>query len=252
MQYDRPKKTPDQEMIFGRHPVMDALEAKRNFEKIILAANVRGPFEKDLRKACKELDVPLQTVPKERLNNYTRKNHQGVVALLSPIPYYQVEDLLLLAYEKGKHPLFVLLDGVTDVRNIGAIARSAEAAGADALIIPKKGSAQINDSAMKSSAGALNHLPVCRVNSLIQTAEYLQMNGLQLIAADLQGEKMLYDLELNLPLALIMGDEHKGVNRVLLEKVDEHFLLPMRGQTDSFNVSVATGITLYEIMRQQK
>lgn len=245
------KQSIETELIYGRHPVIDALKAARSFEKIILASNVRGDFEKELRYACKQANVPLQNVPKERLNKYTKKNHQGVIGFVSPIPYYLLEDILPLVYERGETPLFVLVDGVSDVRNIGAIARSAEAAGAQALILPKKGSAQINDASMKSSAGALSHLPVCRVNSLMQAVEELQLNGIQVIAADLKGEKMLYELDLTGPLAIVMGDEHKGVNRMLLEKVDHYFQIPMRGKTDSFNVSVATGIILYEVLRQQ-
>jgi len=239
------------ELLYGRHPVVDALENNRTIEKVLLSNAIHGEFEKRLRYLCKETNVPMQVVPKERLNSITRKNHQGVIAFVSPIPYYHVEDILPMVYDKGETPLFVLVDGVTDVRNIGAIARSAEAAGAHALVLPKKGSAQINDEAMKSSAGALSSLPVCRVNSLMTTVEFLQLNGVQVIAADLKGDKMLYDLELNGPLAIVMGDEAKGVNRMLLEKVDQPFKIPMRGQTDSFNVSVATGIILYEVLRQQ-
>lgn len=239
------------ELLYGRHPVVDALENNRTIEKVLLSNAIHGEFEKRLRYLCKETNVPMQVVPKERLNSITRKNHQGVIAFVSPIPYYHVEDILPMVYDKGETPLFILVDGVTDVRNIGAIARSAEAAGAHALVLPKKGSAQINDEAMKSSAGALSLLPVCRVNSLMTTVEFLQLNGVQVIAADLKGDKMLYDLELNGPLAIVMGDEAKGVNRMLLEKVDHPFKIPMRGQTDSFNVSVATGIILYEVLRQQ-
>jgi 23S rRNA (guanosine2251-2'-O)-methyltransferase len=239
------------ELLYGRHPVVDALENNRTIEKVLLSNAIHGEFEKRLRYLCKETNVPMQVVPKERLNSITRKNHQGVIAFVSPIPYYHVEDILPMVYDKGETPLFILVDGVTDVRNIGAIARSAEAAGAHALVLPKKGSAQINDEAMKSSAGALSLLPVCRVNSLMTTVEFLQLNGVQVIAADLKGDKMLYDLELNGPLAIVMGDEAKGVNRMLLEKVDQPFKIPMRGQTDSFNVSVATGIILYEVLRQQ-
>jgi 23S rRNA (guanosine2251-2'-O)-methyltransferase len=239
------------ELLYGRHPVVDALENNRTIEKVLLSNVIHGEFEKRLRYLCKEANVPMQIVPKERLNSITRKNHQGVIAFVSPIPYYHVEDILPMVYDKGETPLFILVDGVTDVRNIGAIARSAEAAGAHALVLPKKGSAQINDEAMKSSAGALSLLPVCRVNSLMTTVEFLQLNGVQVIAADLKGDKMLYDLELNGPLAIVMGDEAKGVNRMLLEKVDQPFKIPMRGQTDSFNVSVATGIILYEVLRQQ-
>jgi 23S rRNA (guanosine2251-2'-O)-methyltransferase len=238
------------EIIYGRHPVTDALENAQTIEKVLLSNGIHGEFEKRLRFLCKEANVPLQIVPKERLNSITRKNHQGILAFVSPIPYYNLEDILPMVYDRGETPLFILVDGVTDVRNMGAIARSAEASGAHALVIPKKGSAQINDEAIKSSAGALSSLPVCRVNSLMNTVDYLQLNGIQVVAADLKGEKMLYDLDLTGPLAIVMGDEAKGVNRMLLEKVNHYFRIPMRGKTDSFNVSVATGIILYEVLRQ--
>ncbi len=252
MRYPKKHHKIEAELIYGRHPVLEGIDAGRSFEKILLASHIRGDFEKTLRQACKQANIPLQTVPKERLQQLSRKNHQGVIGIVSPIPYYLLEDILPLIYERGESPLFVLLDGVSDVRNLGAIARSAEAAGAHALVLPKKGAAQINDAAMKSSAGALSFLPVCRVNSLIQAVEYLQFNGIQVIAADLKGEQMLYDLDLTGPLAIVMGDEHKGVNRMLLEKVNHYFQIPMRGKTDSFNVSVATGIILYEVLRQMK
>jgi 23S rRNA (guanosine2251-2'-O)-methyltransferase len=239
------------ELLYGRHPVVDALENGRTIEKVLLSNAIHGEFEKRLRFLCKEANVPLQVVPKEKLNSITRKNHQGVLAFVSPIPYYTLEDIIPMIYDKGETPLIVLVDGVTDVRNIGAIARSAEASGAHALVLPKKGSAQINEEAMKSSAGALTMLPVCRVNSLMHAVEFLQLNGITVIAADLKGDKMLYDLDLTGPTAIVMGDEAKGVNRMLLELVDEHFLIPMRGKTDSYNVSVATGIILYEVMKQQ-
>jgi 23S rRNA (guanosine2251-2'-O)-methyltransferase len=238
------------EIIYGRHPVTDALENAQTIEKVLLSNAIHGDFEKRLRFLCKEANVPLQIVPKEKLNSITRKNHQGILAFVSPIPYFNLEDILPMVYDKGETPLFILVDGVTDVRNMGAIARSAEAAGAHALVIPKKGSAQINDEAIKSSAGALSSLPVCRVNSLMNTVDFLQLNGVQVVAADLKGEKMLYELDLNGPLAIVMGDEAKGVNRMLLEKVNSNFRIPMRGKTDSFNVSVATGIILYEVLRQ--
>lgn len=239
------------EILYGRHPVIDALENGRTIEKVLLSNAIRGDFEKRLRFLCKEANLPMQVVPIEKLNSITRKNHQGVLAFVSPIPYYSLEDILPTIYDKGETPLFVLVDGVTDVRNIGAIARSAEAVGAHALVLPKKGSAQINEEAMKSSAGALNMIPVCRVNSLMHAVDFLQLNGIQVIAADLSGGKMLYDLELTGPIAIVVGDEAKGVNRMLLDKVNHHFRIPMRGKTDSFNVSVATGIILYEILKQQ-
>ncbi len=239
------------EIIYGRHPIMDALENGIVMEKILLATGTHGDFEKRIRFLSKERQIPLQIVPKEKLNSITKKNHQGVIAFTSPIEYFQIEDLLPLIYEKGEIPLFVLLDGVTDVRNLGAIARSAEAFGVHALVIPKKGSAQINEEAIKTSAGALNYLTVSRVQSLVTTVEYFAQNGIQVVAADVKGEKQLKEISFDTPTAIILGDESRAVNRSLLELVDETYRIPIVGQVDSYNVSVAAGITLYEVNRQR-
>ncbi|MCH2046486.1 MAG: 23S rRNA (guanosine(2251)-2'-O)-methyltransferase RlmB [Saprospiraceae bacterium] len=238
-------------MIYGRHPIEDALKEGKSFEKIIILQSIRGEFEKRIRQYCKELNIPLQTAPKERLNKITRKNHQGIIGFVAIVAYQSLEDVVGMMYDQGM-PLFIVLDGVTDVRNMGAIARSAEASGANALIIPKKGNAQINEEAVKTSAGALNTLPVCRVNSLVTTVEYLQMNGIQVVAADLDGGQFLYEVDMTAPLAIVVGAEDKGVSKEVLKRVDIRFKIPMNGKTDSFNVSVATGITLYETLRQRK
>ena len=244
-------KNKSDKLIYGRHPVMDALQSGTPIDKLLLQKGVRGDFERQIRRLSKQLNIPLQVVPKERINHLTSGNHQGIVGYLSVLRYYRIEDVLPMIYERSESPLLLLLDGVTDVRNFGAIARSAECSGAHALIIPKKGAAQINAEAIKTSAGALHLIPVCRESSLITAIDQLQMAGVQVFASNLKARQKIYDLDLTGPVALVVGSEGEGVSRAVLAKVDQQFVLPQHGQTDSFNVSVATGIMLYEVMRQR-
>lgn len=237
-------------LIYGRHPVQDALENGLSIDKILLAQSVKGPYEKTMRQLCKQYNVPLHIVPKDRIDFITKKNHQGVLGLLSYVRYQDIEDVFPMIYDKGEVPLLVMLDGVTDVRNMGAIARSAEAMGAHALIVPQKKTAQINAEALKTSAGALTSLPVCRTASLGNAVDYLIMNGVQVVAADLKGKEALHELDLTLPTAIVMGSEDEGVRPHILRK-STAFSIPMAGTTDSFNVSVAAGIILYESNRQR-
>ncbi|KAA3621384.1 MAG: 23S rRNA (guanosine(2251)-2'-O)-methyltransferase RlmB [Bacteroidetes bacterium] len=239
------------QLIYGRHPVIDAINEGTNFDKIFLQQGTRGEFEKELRKLCNKHNIPLTVAPKEKLNKFTRSNHQGVIGLVSLIPYYLIEDLLPSIYENNENPLILILDGVTDVRNFGAIARSAEICGAHALVVPRKGSALINAEALKTSAGALTKIPVCRENSLITAIETIQMSGIKVMASSLKAEKLLFNFDLTEPVALIVGAEGEGISTGVERKADELFIIPQAGTTDSFNVSVATGIMLYEVMRQR-
>ena len=238
-------------LIYGRHPVMDAINAGTPFDRLILQNGIQREFEITIKQLSKRFNIPLQIVPKERLNKIVSGNHQGVVGFLSVVAYYSLDDVLPVIYEKSEVPLILLLDGITDVRNFGAIARSAEICGVQALVVPKKGSAQINSESMKTSAGALSKLMVCRENSLLNAIDTLQMSGVQVIASDLQANEKIYDLDLKAPLAIVIGSEGKGVSPSVLEKVNQSFIIPQKGTTDSFNVSVATGIILYEVMRQR-
>lgn len=240
-----------EKLIYGRHPIVDAIKNGMSVDKVILSQSTKGDFEREIRKLCKENSISLQVAPKERLNKITGKNHQGVVGFLSYIKYQTIEDVFPAIYDNGDTPLIVVLDGITDVRNLGAIARSAEASGAHALIIPNKKTAQVNAEAIKASAGALSTLPVCRTASLGNAIDYLIMNGVQIIAADLNGESYLHELDLTIPTAVIMGAEHEGIRPHILRKTNHCFRIPMNGKTDSFNVSVATGIILYETSRQR-
>lgn len=238
-------------LIYGRHPVVDAARAGAPIDKIFLQQGTRGEIEKELRHLCKELDIPLQVAPKERLDKFTKGNHQGVLAFLSLITYHRIEDVLPGIYEQGEVPLLLILDGVTDVRNFGAIARSAACCGVHAIIIPQKGSAQINADAMKASAGALSKIPVCRENSLVNVVNLLRSSGVRLLAADLEAKRPVFKMDFTVPVALVMGAEDEGISHAVSRMVDERFIIPQKGTTDSFNVSVATGIALYEAMRQR-
>ncbi len=241
----------DNTTIYGRHPVLDAIRGGTAIDKVMLQRGTRGELEKEVRKLCKEHDIPLQYAPKERIQKFAPGNNQGIVAFVSLIPYYKLEDLLPLLYERQETPLLVILDGVTDVRNFGAIARTAECSGAHGLVIPRKGAARINADAIKTSAGALTHLPVCRANSLVSAIEFLQLSGVQVFASTLQGTKPLSALDLTAPAALIVGSEDEGVSHGVLRKTDDNFIIPQLGKTDSYNVSVAAGMMLYEAMRQR-
>ena len=243
--------TSEKQLIFGRHPVADAIRDGQTFDRIFLQQGTTGEFEVAIRHLTREHDIPLQVVPKERLERFTRKTHQGVVGFLSPIAYYRVADVLPTIYEKGENPLFLLLDGITDVRNFGAIARSAELMGVHAIVIPYKGAAQINGDAIKTSAGALTKITVCREKSLVSTIELLKENGIQVFASDLKAAKPISEIDLTGPTALIIGSERSGVSQHVSRGAHGNFIIPQRGSGDSFNVSVASGIALYEVDRQR-
>lgn len=238
-------------IIYGRHPVVDAIKSGQTIDKILLQQGTRGELEKEIRHLSKEFDIPVQYVPKEKLQQFTKGNHQGIVAFVSMVQYFRLEDVLPGIFEKSEMPLILLLDGVTDVRNFGAIARSAEIAGVQTIVVPLKGSALINAEAMKTSAGALSKIPVCRESSLAKAVEYLKLSGIRILASDLKAEKMIYEVDFGQPVAILIGSEGEGVNQALLREADELFKIPQIGTTDSFNVSVATGIILYESMRQR-
>ncbi len=240
------------EIIYGRHPVLDALDAGQSLEKIFLLQGTRGPFEKELRAKLKGRLVPVQYVPKEKLNRMTSGNHQGVVAFVAPVDYYELEDVLPGIFEKSDTPLLLFLDGVTDVRNLGAIARSAEVLGAHAMVVPAKGSALITPEAIKTSAGALARIPLCRTASLVNALEWAKMSGIKVFSSQLGAKKRLQDLDLTVPAAFIIGSEDEGVSPAVAGLADEAFHIEQSGQTDSLNVSVATGIMLYEVLRQRR
>jgi 23S rRNA (guanosine2251-2'-O)-methyltransferase len=238
-------------LIIGRQPLVEALQSGREIDKILLQKNANGEVMSQIRALSKEYDIPVQMVPAEKLNYMTRANHQGVIALAAIVAYKNLDEVLEEIEEKGEVPLLIMLDGITDVRNIGAIARSAHCCGAQALIIPDKGVGALNEEAMKSSAGALEHIDIVRVNSLIKAVDTLREKGIAVFTSEMKAEKKIYELPLNEPCCVIMGNEERGVQPYLAKAADTFFSIPMVAKFDSFNVSVAAGIILYETMKQR-
>lgn len=241
----------DNSLVYGMRPVIESVTAGKVIDKVMIQQGLKGELVPELRKVLQEHSIPWQYVPVEKLNRIVRGNHQGVVCFISPIEFQPIENLLLSVYEKGETPLFVILDRVTDVRNMGAIARTAACAGAHGLIIPEKGGAPVNADALKSSAGALSVLPVHRSQNLKHAIDYLKESGLRIVAASEKGHKNFYEADLTGPLAIIMGSEEDGVSGEYLRRCDEILRIPMRGSIESLNVSVASGILLFEAVRQQ-
>lgn len=237
------------EMIFGVRAVIEALQAGKEIDKILIKRDIQSDLSKELFAALKGTTIPVQRVPIERLNRITKKNHQGVVAFISPVTYQLTEQLVPFLFEEGKNPFFIMLDGVTDVRNFGAIARTCECAGVDALIIPNRDSVSVNADAIKTSAGALHKLPVCRELNLTATLRYLKESGFRIIAATEKGDYNYTEADYSGPLCIIMGAEDKGVSYDNLALCDEWVKIPMRGTIESLNVSVAAGILIYEAIR---
>lgn len=238
-------------LIFGTRAVIEAINAGKDVEKIFVQKGLSNELYNQLRQALRGNTVPIQFVPPEKLKRITDKNHQGVIAYLTEITYYETESLLSEIFEKGRVPLVLILDRVTDVRNFGAIARSAECAGVDFIIIPSRGAAQINGDAIKTSAGALHRLKVCREDNLKTTIEYLKESGLQVIACHEKTDKLIYDAEFVKPTVVIMGSEENGISNEYLKRSDMQVKIPMPGKIASLNVSVATGIVLFEAVKQR-
>lgn len=238
-------------LIFGTRAVIEAIHAGKEIDKIIIQKGLSNQLYNELRKAIQDLDIPIQIVPPEKINRISTKNHQGVLAFVSQITYYEVEDLLTETFEKGKTPLVLILDRVTDVRNFGAIARSADCAGVDFIVIPSRGAAQINADAVKTSAGALNRMKVCRVDNLKNTIEYLKESGLQIIACHEKTTSYHFNADLTKPSAIIMGSEENGISNEYLKRSDMQVKIPMVGNIASLNVSVAAGVILFEAVKQR-
>lgn len=237
-------------LIFGMHPLLEALEAGREIDKILLKRGLRSEEVSRITALARERTIPLQIVPEERLTRLTRKQHQGVIAFIGEIEYTPLETLIPMLYEAGRSPFVLLLDGLTDVRNFGAIARTAECAGVDALIIPERGSVTVTADAIKTSAGALHRLPVCRVSSIMSAVSLLQASGLKIVAASEKARDVYTETELRLPLGLVLGAEDEGVSEEVLRRADHIVRIPQVGAIGSLNVSVAAGILIYEIVRQ--
>lgn len=243
--------------IFGRMPVLEALRAGKRFDKILLLKGIQVTGDiGEIQSIARGQSVPLQSVPKEKLHEVALKysrhrepNHQGIIGFLSLIEYYTLDDVLHHIYAAGETPLLIILDGITDVGNFGAIARSAECFGVHGLIVPASGAAQINSTAMKASSGALNNILVCREKSLVTAVKYLRANGIRIIGAENKNATRLEKADFSSPSAIVLGAEGGGISADILKLCDERIGIPLKGVTSSLNVSVAAGIILYEINR---
>jgi 23S rRNA (guanosine2251-2'-O)-methyltransferase len=249
--FNHGRKVRQSALIIGRQPLIEAIRAGRAVDKILLQRNTSGDSLDEIRQLAREHNIPVHPVPAEKLDSLTKANHQGVIAFAGLVQYLDLQQVIDHTVASRKAPLFVMLDGVTDVRNIGGIARSAVCCGAQALIIPDKGTGALNEEAMKSSAGALELINICRVNSLLKAVDSLHLNGIKVFTSEMGAEKKVFELELAEPCCIVMGSEDKGVQAYIRKAADGHFTIPMAGSFDSFNVSVATGIILYEAMKQR-
>lgn len=239
------------EMIFGVRAVIEAVQAGKEIDKILVKKDIQSDLSKELFAAIKGKDINVQRVPVERINRITRKNHQGVVAFVSQITYQKIEDIVPFLYEQGKTPFIVLLDGITDIRNFGAIARTCECAGVDAIVIPSKNSVTVNADAIKTSAGALHTIPVCRENNITDAIDFMKNSGIKILAATEKGEINYTESECDGPVCIVMGAEDKGIPYDHLKLCDEWVKIPQFGTIGSLNVSVAAGVLIYEVVRQR-
>lgn len=239
------------DIIYGIRTVIEAVRSGQHLERVFVQKSLKGDLYKELMQAMHQSSTPISKVPPERINKFTKKNHQGVVALKSPIQYHTLEHLIPQLYEEGKNPLILILDEITDVRNFGAIARTAECLGVHGLVIPSRGGAQVNEDAVKTSAGAFNYLPVCREQSLLDVVRYLQESGVNIIACSEKTDNTLDQMNFTLPTAIIMGSEERGIAEGLMDLANEIAKIPMSGSIESLNVGVAAGMALYEVQRQR-
>ena len=243
--------TQPENIIYGFRSIMEALFHGKTIDKVLIQRGLKGSLFKDFFITIRENKVPFQYVPIEKINRLVKGNHQGVVAFMSAIEYQSIFDIVPTIYENGKTPLLLILDKITDVRNIGAIARSAECAGVDAIILSLKGGAQLNEDAVKSSAGALHKISICRHSNLVEVIEYLQDAGIEICAVTEKAEKDFFNKDFSKPLCLLMGNEYEGICWDYLKKCNDRVKIPMVGTIASLNVSVATGIVLFEVVKQR-
>ena len=244
----RPKKS---SLVIGRQAVLEALRSGKPLERIYLQNNLHGKQVEELLTLAQKQTVPVNKVPIEKLNGFNLQNHEGWVAMISRVHYQDLQEVISFVVEKGEVPLFLILDGITDIRNIGGIARTAFCTGVHAIIIPDKGVGMLNEDAVLTSAGALERIPICRVGSLMKAVDELHLNGIKVLASEMTATKVVYELDFTEPIAIVMGGEEKGIYPALMKVCDEKFKIPMAGDFESLNVSVATGMILYEAMKQR-
>ncbi len=232
--------------IYGIHSVLEAIDARRTIDRIY----VKNP-RSEVAQRAREAGIPVQVVPEERLNRFTRKNHQGVVALISAIDYCDLTTLLPTLFDDGVLPFILVLDGITDVRNFGAMARTAECCGVNAIVIPSRGSVSVGADAVKTSAGALNHIPVCRVDNLAVAVKFIRQCGCTVVAATEKASVNYTTADYTVPVAIVMGAEGTGISDDILKQADVRAAIPLFGRIESLNVGVAAGVMMYEVVRQR-
>ena len=237
--------------IFGTRAVIEAIKNNRTIDKVFIKKGLSNELFQELYDLMQQNRVAYQFVPLEKINRITRKNHQGVIAMLSPVEFYHIETILPGLFETGVDPFILVLDQITDVRNFGAIVRSAECAGIHAIVIPEKGMAAIGADAVKTSAGAIHHMPICRVVNLPKTVRYLKESGVKIVAATEKSDNLYTQVNLNTPLAIVVGSEEDGISAAILEIADERVKIPVLGKIESLNVSVAAALMIYEAVRQK-
>ncbi|WP_084376152.1 23S rRNA (guanosine(2251)-2'-O)-methyltransferase RlmB [Roseivirga ehrenbergii] len=242
---------PKDDFIYGSRAIIEAINAGKEIDKLLLQKDVKNELTTELLIAARDFNIPVQKVPIEKLNRITRKNHQGAVAFVSSVVYASLDNIISEAYSKGEVPLLIVLDRITDVRNFGAIARTAECVGAHGIVIPSRGNAQVGSDAMKTSAGALNFIPVCRADNLKTTLREIRDNGITVLACTEKASDLVYQHDLTVPIALLMGSEEDGISPEYLKLADQLCKLPIKGNIESLNVSVATSVVLYEVVRQR-
>lgn len=247
-QQQRPKKNT---LVIGRQAVADAIRSGPQLDRIYLDTKAVGPDINEIKKLALQHAIPVNYVPAAKLNAFNIAGHEGCVAQLAKVQYHDLQEVISFVVEKGETPLFLLLDGITDIRNIGGIARTAYCCGVHAIIIPDKGVGALNEDAILTSAGALEKIAVCRVNSLMKAVDELHLNGIKVVASEMTAEKNVFDSGFTEPCAIVMGSEEKGIYPALLKVCDEKIKIPMQGEFESLNVSVATGMILYEVMKQR-
>ena len=245
----RPKKST---LVIGRKAVLDALSSGKALDRIYFDTKAVGAIISQIRNEAAKINVPINYVPVEKINSFNVGEHDGCVALISKVQYHDLQQVISWVVDKGEVPLFLILDGITDIRNIGGIARTAFCCGVNAIIIPDKGVGMLNEDAILTSAGALEKIAVCRVNSLMKTVDELHLNGIKVFASEMTAGATVLEMNFTEPAAIIMGSEEKGIYPALLKICDEKFKIPMHSGFESLNVSVATGMILYEVMRQRR
>ena len=244
----RPKKS---SLVIGPQAIIAAISSGQQLDKIYLDTKALGQDINEIKKLAAQYAIPVNYVPAVKLNSFNISGHQGCVALIARVQYHNLQEIISFIVDKGESPLFLMLDGITDIRNIGGIARTAFCTGVQAIIIPEKGVGALNEDAILTSAGALENIPVCRVNSLMKAVDELHLNGIKVFASEMTAAKYIYDCDFKEPCAIVMGSEENGIYPALLKICDEKIKIPMKRDFESLNVSVATGMILYEVMKQR-